>query len=181
VQGRGSAGEALLADARALQDAGVFALDGRYAGPRYLRPGSSQDLHLRGDDRLSRLWREALGTDPGRPETGFLDAGGHSLTAARLAGLVLREYGVRLPLRRLLLDNMSQNDLRSWLSTATQRDAIAPHRAAARQETPRRDTVSSRQRGLWLWSQIFPGCRRTTSRLCSSSIAGSTSRASRMR
>lgn len=114
--------------------------------------------YLRGDDRLSWLWREALGGDPARPETGFLDAGGHSLTAARLAGLVLREYGVRLPLRRLLLDNMSQNDLRSWLSTATQRDAIAPHRAAARRETPRRDTISSRQRSLWLWSQIFPGC-----------------------
>ena len=103
-----------------------------------------------GDDRPARLWYEATGAYPADAEVGFLDAGGHSLTAARLAGLVLHHYGVRLPLRELLRTNMSLTGLRSWLDTAVS--------AETPPAVPARTALSPQQHGLWVWSRLFPKC-----------------------
>jgi amino acid adenylation domain-containing protein len=104
-------------------------------------------------DLPARLWFEATGAYPGGDDVGFLDAGGHSLTAVRLVGLVDSRYGVRLPLLELLHHGMSLDGLRAWLAGTSPR-------------TPGGDTpdersgvaLSSQQHGLWVWSRLFPDC-----------------------
>jgi len=103
------------------------------------------------DDLPARLWYEATGAYPASADIGFLDAGGHSLTAARLVGMILTHYGVRLPLRDLLLTNMSLADLRSWLKTAAPTDSAMP-------VAPASTALSPQQHGLWVWSRLFPNC-----------------------
>lgn len=102
------------------------------------------------DDLPARLWRQATGSNPATPGTGFLDAGGHSLAAARLVGLTLVHYGARLPLRELLRANMSLAGLRTWLSGATQAPPDTAIAAPA--------ALSPQQHGLWVWSRLFPNC-----------------------
>ncbi len=105
------------------------------------------------DDLPAQLWREATGSPPADPGTGFLDAGGHSLMAARLVGLVRSRYGARLPLRELLRDNMSLTGLRRWLTAA-----VPPSGAAGPQVGRPEAAVSAQQHGLWVWSRLFPRC-----------------------
>jgi amino acid adenylation domain-containing protein len=106
-----------------------------------------------GEDRLARLWREATGSYPSSTDVGFLDSGGHSLTAVRLAGLVLSRYGARLPLRELLRGNMSLAELRGWLATA---ERGSSERAEARERAG--TALTPQQHGLWVWSRLFPQC-----------------------
>ncbi|MEU0479237.1 amino acid adenylation domain-containing protein [Streptosporangium sp. NPDC006013] len=56
------------------------------------------------EGRLVELWAEILRLDAGsvRPTDSFFDLGGHSLMAIRLSARVQTEFGVELPLRRLL-------------------------------------------------------------------------------
>lgn len=105
------------------------------------------------DDLPARLWYEATRSYPANADVGFLDAGGHSLMAARLVGLVLSHYGVRLPLRELFRINMSLTGLRTWLDTA----APAPL-SAAPPMAPASTALSPQQHGLWVWSRLFPKC-----------------------
>lgn len=52
--------------------------------------------------RLLRLWEDFFGFQPiGRKDT-FFDLGGHSLAAARMVSRIQREFGLDLPLARLL-------------------------------------------------------------------------------
>src|SRR5439155_27389639 len=90
---------------------------------------------------------------PTDAEVGFLEAGGHSLMAARLVGLLLAHYGVRLPLRELLRTNMSLTDLRAWLDVT---GSAAPDVPAP--EAPPSAALSPQQHGLWVWSRLFPDC-----------------------
>ncbi|MBT2365568.1 amino acid adenylation domain-containing protein [Streptomyces sp. ISL-10] len=104
------------------------------------------------DDALSACWAEALGTLPQDESTGFLEAGGHSLAAARLAGRILGGWGVRLPLSLFLRDNVCLADLRSRLPA----DAL-PARGRSRARRPAADAgipLSPEQRRLWLWQQV---------------------------
>ncbi len=106
-----------------------------------------------GDDLAARLWFEATGAYPADASLGFLDAGGHSLTAVRLVGLVLARCGVRLPLRELLRANMSLADLRAFLATTVPAEADAQVDAV-----PADAALSPQQHGLWVWSRLFPDC-----------------------
>jgi amino acid adenylation domain-containing protein len=104
-------------------------------------------------DLPARLWYEATGSYPANADVGFLDAGGHSLMAARLVGLVLSHYGVRLPLRELFRTNMSLTGLRTWL------DTVAPAPLGAEAPTASASTaLFPQQHGLWVWSRLFPKC-----------------------
>ena len=104
------------------------------------------------DDDAARWWLEATGSLPSAG-TGFLAAGGHSLAAARLAGLIERHRGLRLPLRALLRDDMSLTDLRQWL-VRPPREARTGSGAG---DSPAAVSavLSPHQHGLWVWSQMF--------------------------
>lgn len=99
-------------------------------------------------DELTAFWAEAVGAADER--TGFLDAGGHSLAAARLAGRVLGRWGVRVRLSQLLRDNVSLAQLRELVGDAPVVRAPGP---VVRAE---RAPISPEQRRLWMWSRIFP-------------------------
>ncbi|MEU3420818.1 amino acid adenylation domain-containing protein [Streptomyces murinus] len=105
-------------------------------------------------DDLANSWAEATGSLPDDEGRGFLDAGGHSLAAARLAGRILGRWGVRLPLSVFLRDNVSLAGLRARLPET------APERA--RPALPRPGggdgPAAPEQRRLWLWQQVFPDC-----------------------
>ncbi|MFJ5631809.1 amino acid adenylation domain-containing protein [Streptomyces goshikiensis] len=105
-------------------------------------------------DELLACWIAAVAAAPGDESTGFLDAGGHSLAAARLAGRILSRWGVRIPLSAFLRDNTSLARLRSLVPET------APSRRPATVVRPVDGVrpISPEQRRLWLWQQIFPQC-----------------------
>ncbi|MEU9851944.1 amino acid adenylation domain-containing protein [Streptomyces sp. NPDC047974] len=101
-------------------------------------------------DELAGFWQEAVGGGDGA--AGFLDAGGHSLAAARLAGRILGRWAVRLPLSVFLRDNVSLEGLRARIPETP------PPRSPKRAVRASGDTlpVSPEQRRLWLWQQVHP-------------------------
>ncbi|WP_406835833.1 amino acid adenylation domain-containing protein [Streptomyces sp. AHU1] len=103
-------------------------------------------------DELTRCWAEAVGSAPERSDLGFLQAGGHSLAAVRLAGSVLQRWGVRVPLSEFLRQDLSLDGLRALLPEAP---------AGSRPDVPRRTDreraeLLPDQRRLWLHRQIHP-------------------------
>ncbi|HEY1620390.1 MAG TPA: amino acid adenylation domain-containing protein, partial [Streptosporangiaceae bacterium] len=116
-------------------------------------------------DALARLWRAATGLSPAdlspaSEDTGFLDAGGHSLAAARLAAGVLERYGVRLPLAEIITGNLSLAGLRARLAGVPEAGPAAggtsEQRPRPQQASPRQ--LSPQQHGLWVWSRLHPDC-----------------------
>ncbi|GAA3784133.1 non-ribosomal peptide synthetase [Streptomyces phyllanthi] len=122
------------------------------ARERLAGPGPGRRPPDSSADELLACWGEAVGALPEDESTGFLDAGGHSLAAARLAGRILGRWDVRIPLSAFLRDNVSLAQLRSRLpATAAPRRPKAVGRA-----TDGITPVSPEQRRLWLWQQLFP-------------------------
>lgn len=52
-------------------------------------------------EKISALFCEILGLDAAAADTNFFDAGGHSLSAARLVSRIRRDFGLSFPLARL--------------------------------------------------------------------------------
>lgn len=103
-------------------------------------------------DGLARCWAEAVGSPVSDPDTGFLQAGGHSLAAIRLTGAIQRRWGVRVPLARLLRDDISLNALRRLLPAGAARGRTG----VPRRSDPTRAPLLPEQRRLWLTQLIFP-------------------------
>ena len=102
----------------------------RSAAARLLRErGAARGGDAATDDVLAALWREALGP-AADADTGFRTAGGHSLAAARLIGAVAETWGVRLPFRLLLKDDVTLARLRELLPDRPNPPADAPTGAA---------------------------------------------------
>ncbi|MGP9822323.1 non-ribosomal peptide synthetase [Salinarimonas sp. NSM] len=81
----------------ALPTIGPGKLDRRGMGSRFadaLRPARVAPA-TDAEEALAALWREVLGVDPGRDD-GFIAIGGDSLSAARLATLASRRFGIAL-------------------------------------------------------------------------------------
>ena len=109
-------------------------------------------------DAVAEHWWRTLGTpvDQRREDVGFLNLGGHSLTAAQLpATLTEAGYG-EAPPSVLLRDNLSLAGLRDLLATrvtAAPRPVGAPdpdHRATARRQ---RSPLTPAQEPLWVLSR----------------------------
>ncbi len=59
------------------------------------------------ESQLAALWQEILGgAQAGRADL-FLDLGGHSLLAVRLAGRIEKQFGIRLPLRVVMMESLA--------------------------------------------------------------------------
>jgi amino acid adenylation domain-containing protein len=82
------------------------------------------------DERLRRLWSEALERDDTWPASAtFVELGGYSLLALSLAGQLSREFGIDVP-RTLLLEQPRFDSVVSWL------DAHAAGSASATDSAP---------------------------------------------
>ena len=64
-------------------------------------PETQQEQHL------AQLWQELLGVDGVGPQDRFVDLGGHSLLALQLVASLEQQYGVRLPLRAIMMESLS--------------------------------------------------------------------------
>jgi acyl transferase domain-containing protein/surfactin synthase thioesterase subunit/non-ribosomal peptide synthetase component F/acyl carrier protein len=66
-------------------------------------PADARDAGLPADAlttmerRIAKAWGELLGSRPVAPDDNFFDAGGDSLSAARLSGLLAKQHGISLP------------------------------------------------------------------------------------
>ncbi|MET9356569.1 amino acid adenylation domain-containing protein [Streptomyces sp. NPDC006617] len=103
------------------------------------------------DDPLGSLWAEALGCPPPDEDTGFLEAGGHSLAAVRLIAAVERRWGIRPSLATVLRRNISLAGLRALLPADA--DGPDPSHAPRPAGSP---ALSPQQRRLWIHQQMFP-------------------------
>ncbi|MEU1516190.1 AMP-binding protein [Streptomyces sp. NPDC005811] len=72
------------------------------------------------DTPLAGVWWGELGRDTDRPDSGhgFLTLGGHSLLAVRLRARIAEELGVDVPLRLLLVENVSLEQLETYVADA---------------------------------------------------------------
>ena len=68
------------------------------------------------EQRIARLWREALGRDSIDRRDSFFGIGGHSLLAARIVARLRGEFGIDLPLRALF-DHASLHALAAHIDT----------------------------------------------------------------
>ncbi|GAB3988776.1 hypothetical protein GCM10029978_112060 [Actinoallomurus acanthiterrae] len=121
-------------------------------------------------DAVGRAWAEALDlTGPVDETTGFLSAGGTSLRAIRLLAAIRAEFGVEIPLSRLLDRNISLAGLRESCPPGrpTPTDQPTPtdlpaadaeptpaRPPAAPAGSPRRSPLAPEQRRLWLLGQV---------------------------
>lgn len=109
------------------------------------------------DDPLRALWTAelaAVGVDADE-DTGFLSAGGRSLSAVRIVAHLREKFDVELPLRLLLDGDMSLAELRGFLAAAPR---IAPARRAPEDAALPRDRspLAPAQRRLWLLGRLHP-------------------------
>ncbi|MET0349364.1 MAG: amino acid adenylation domain-containing protein [Rhizobacter sp.] len=82
---------------------------------------------------LAGIWKELLGTDRVGTTDNFFDLGGHSLLAMRAVLLIEQRLGLRINVRRLIFETLSQ-----IAAGATVVDDTAPSVAAPAAETARR-------------------------------------------
>jgi phthiocerol/phenolphthiocerol synthesis type-I polyketide synthase E len=67
-------------------------------------------------DRLAKLWERTIGVAPSGDADDFFDAGGNSLTAVELAGLLRAEFGTEVGIG-LLLDVRTFGGLREIVTS----------------------------------------------------------------
>ncbi|MFF4505303.1 AMP-binding protein [Streptomyces sp. NPDC001401] len=111
--------------------------------------------------RLHAIWTDLLG-DTG-PDAGFLEAGGHSVLAARLVARIGTELSATISLAALIRDNPSLTDLVALVEQARHEPAAAataaprpsvPETTAGRE--PESEPLSPAMRRIWTWHQLYP-------------------------
>ncbi len=103
------------------------------------------------DDPLGSAWAEILGGLPPDEDMGFLEAGGQSLTAARLIAVIERRWGIRLRLATFLREDTSLATLRTLVRT----DCVEAQPPAG-PGIHHQPALSAQQRRLWIHQQVFP-------------------------
>ena len=105
---------------------------------------------------LASIWRKVLGTNRG----GFLESGGHSLAAVRMASRVRRVLGVEVPLA-LILQSSGPEELAQEIARLRRGEPRAE--ASLENPTDRLDAESERlplsfsQERIWLLERMSPG------------------------
>ena len=108
------------------------------------------------DEDLRRIWEAHV--SPGADDTGFLDRGGHSLAAVRVAAAVEERFGVALPLAGLMRDNLSLVRLREHVAGAgVERPAEAGSGPGRGRPACRVQPLTSAQRAVWTDEQLKDG------------------------
>nr|WP_272926219.1 AMP-binding protein [Streptomyces sp. SID8379] len=107
---------------------------------------------------MHAIWTDLLGATG--PDTGFLEAGGHSVLAARLIARIGTETGAALSLAGLIRDNPSLTDLVALVQRADREAAPAASCPSGTGTTaddgPRAAPISPAMRRIWTWHQLHP-------------------------
>jgi tyrocidine synthetase-3 len=101
------------------------------------------------EEKLALIWQEVLGRNTVSVKDNFFKLGGHSLKATRLAGLVHKEFQVKIELKNLFDVTVLEDQARMIGNSAkTSFDSIAA------MEQPGDYVLSSSQRRLWILSRF---------------------------
>lgn len=79
------------------------------------------------EERVAKIWREALGEGPGSVESDFFECGGDSLGAVRMAAQIWKEFDVEIAVSDFLL-SPTPSTLASLIATADRVKASAEQR-----------------------------------------------------
>lgn len=112
------------------------------------------------EQRLSELWQEVLGLAASGPddpsvigrEAHFFQLGGHSLRAARLAGLIEQRYGAAYALKDVF-ETPLLREMAARIDTAVSKPAVVIAQAESRPYYP----LSLAQNRLFVLQQFYPG------------------------
>ncbi|HTI07452.1 MAG TPA: amino acid adenylation domain-containing protein [Puia sp.] len=119
---------------------------GMATGVQYIAPRNEVE------QQLVSIWQKILGREKIGIKDNFLDLGGHSLKATRLASQIHKEFNVKITLRTLLaLPVLEDQAQRIQEAQKTPFGAITP--AAAQTSYP----LSSSQHRLWILCQLDEG------------------------
>lgn len=109
--------------------------------------------------RVRAAWRATLlGTGASAdvdPEVGFIQAGGHSLAAARLVAQIRGELGVDVPMSAILRDNLSLTGVTDLV--LGRNPSIGEPPVLSAQTVKRSAGIGPNLRRIWAWHKIFPG------------------------
>lgn len=118
-------------------------------GPRRPERGPREGT----EEQLIRLAERVLGIADLGPDVGFLECGGDSIAALRLAALVRQELHRRVSMAEVL-DCTTFGDLAARLDSRT-----APDPGPGDPDTADGDVaLTPSQHGLWLLHQVYPDC-----------------------
>lgn len=108
--------------------------------------------------QLHAIWTDLLG-DTG-PDVGFLEAGGHSVLAARLIARIGAELDATLSLPTLISDSPSLTGLVALVEQARHNPAPVGTRPPVPETTaddhPESAPISPAMRRIWTWHQLHP-------------------------
>ncbi|WP_307793113.1 non-ribosomal peptide synthetase [Amycolatopsis sp. MtRt-6] len=102
------------------------------------------------EDLVAEVWREALGLDHVGTDDGFVELGGDSIVAMRVAGTLNRRLGTALP-AQAVFEHRTVAGLAAALPAA--HGSHAPARSTPGAALP----LSSGQQRLWFLDQLAPG------------------------
>ena len=109
-------------------------------------------------DKVRRAWQEVLGTQDVGPGDEFFAAGGHSMTATRLAAAIRNMLGVVFPVRAVF-ENPRFEDLVAAAAAAPAREqsGSAEQSAPVRAERLLSAPLTASQEQIWVMDQLAPG------------------------
>ncbi|MEU7474418.1 AMP-binding protein [Lentzea sp. NPDC042327] len=119
-------------------------------------PGDGQ-VEVTADETTVKAVAEAfervLPRVPATPSTDFFASGGHSLLALELSAHLERELGVRLTIR----DYLAHPTVAGIAGVVDRTRRQAPRSAPTAPLLAPDDELTSTERPIWVWSQLFPG------------------------
>ncbi|MDO6434618.1 condensation domain-containing protein [Flavitalea sp. BT771] len=130
-------------DRRRLPDPKGLALS---AAGRYMPPSNDTE------EKLISIWRQLLEKDRIGIKDNFFESGGHSLKATRLASMILRDLGVRITIKDLLLNPVLE-DQAKLLRQSAKEPFIAISPAPSGPHYP----LAPAQRLVWISCQFEEG------------------------
>jgi amino acid adenylation domain-containing protein len=117
-------------------------------------PSSTEPTRTLGEDVVSSVFADVLGTESVGATSSFFELGGDSLTATRAASRLSVALGLTVPVR-LLFENPTPRSLASATSSLSER--FVPLPPVTHTPTFGPMPLSSAERRMWLQSRIDPG------------------------
>ncbi|ARU62939.1 hypothetical protein CBW65_19595 [Tumebacillus avium] len=120
---------------------------------RIERPFVAPVTHV--EKKIAAIWAGVLHLDEVSADDHFFEIGGHSLLATQVISRIEREFGVRLPLRRIF-DTPTPAGLASLLEGQTEQEG-GEETKIARSSREQKLPLSYGQQSMWLTDRLMPG------------------------
>jgi amino acid adenylation domain-containing protein len=116
----------------------------------FIAPATEREI------RLAAIWKEILKIDKVGIHSGFLELGGHSLTAAQLITRIKKEFNVEIPFR-IIFDRLTISGLLDYIDEQANTMVENQRRSILRSDSGRDEfPLSSSQRRIWFMENLNP-------------------------